>query len=281
VTVRRSVNAAKLPADVAAWRGRRVALFGKAGRACEANVTSFSMLGRVTPHFGTIARWDATGDFQGGQPLSEGEISQEAWDLTAGGIVGVSGRLLVAQLAPVSGSCDGALWGRAAEGATQPAEAAPRPAPLTPVEATHADGPTRDRALAELRKLPAYAEVQKEYEQIRAPGDAPRWEELRGVKTDVLVMATAPGASLVTVSVNAVAGCGDFGATMSAAWEMRGDKLTLVKEADGQALAPLSAVDVDGDGRVEMILEDGILRSSGTRYDRWERILVPFLDCGC
>jgi hypothetical protein len=94
-------------------------------------------------------------------------------------------------------------------------------------------------------------------------------------------MALPSGATLVTVSATAGTGCGDFGASLGAAWELGGPTPKLVTEPDGQGLVPSSAGDVDGDGRVEMIFPEGVLRSSGARYDRWEQLVIPFLDCGC
>ncbi len=92
-------------------------------------------------------------------------------------------------------------------------------------------------------------------------------------------MALPSGASLVTL--RASRGCSEFEATLSAAWEIGGPAPKLVKEPDAQPLLPSSAGDVDGDGSVEMIFDQGVLRSSGARYDRWEQLVVPYLDCGC
>jgi len=271
-TTRRGVDAAKLPAALTAWNGRRVELFGKASRACEVEVTGFALIGRVTPHFGTVARWNGTGDFQGEPRMPDREVADDAWGLSGGGgsASGEGGRILVAELKSASGDCASALWGRPAGGA-----------PVKLTEAVPADPKTRDLALAELRKLPAYAALQKDYEPQKGPNGTARWEDFDGAKPDVRVMAHAAGVTLVTVSATAGRGCGDFGGALSAAWEMRGSTLTLVKDADSEALAPMSAGDVDGDGRIELIFQEAVLRSSGARYDHWDRLVVPFLDCGC
>jgi hypothetical protein len=152
---------------------------------------------------------------------------------------------------------------------------------LTLAEAKPADDATRGKVLEELRKLPAWAELQKEYEAQKGAGDPAKWDEAKGQKPQIFVMELPGGLSLVTASVTAGEGCGAFGATLSAAWELKGGKLTLVRDADGQELIPLSAGDLDGDGRPEILLDEGVLRSSGTRYDRWDRLAIPFLDCGC
>ncbi|HSN99234.1 MAG TPA: hypothetical protein VLS89_13155 [Candidatus Nanopelagicales bacterium] len=289
VMTRRSVEAGKLPAEIAGFRGKRVELYGKSGRACVADVTGFSLLGRVTPHFGTVGRWDGKGESEGKPPLSSGEIAQEAWDLTAGSEAAPGGRLLVAMLSQVTGKCEEGLWGRVVEKGDGGAEtreakgdAKPKEAKaLAVVEAKAADDATREKVMAELRKLPTWAEIQKDYEGQKAGGDAAQWDGYQDAKPTVLVMELPGGVSLVTASVTAGAGCGGFGATLSAAWELKDGKLTLVRDPDGQGLLPLSAADVDGDGRFELFLQEGVIRSSGTRYDRWDRLAIPFLDCGC
>jgi len=265
VMVARTVDARKLPPELAAYRGKRLQLHGKAGLACEADVTSFNFLGRVRPHFGTVALWDGKGEPKTA-PISDGEIARDAWELSGSG-----GRMLVARVEPVKGSCDAALWARVAvadKAAPELAEAAP------------ADDATRDRALDALRKLPAYAELQKEFEQQGGKPEQ-RWEEHGGAKPVVLAAKHPSGVTLVTVSIRVGKGCDEFGATLSAVWEEKDGKLELVREPEGQELAPFSAGDVDGDGKLELIVEEGVLRTSGTRYDRWDQLQVPNLDCDC
>jgi hypothetical protein len=81
---------------------------------CEANITSFGLVGRVTPHFGTVARWDGKEEGAGGKAMGDGDIAQDAWALAGSGAEAPGGRLLVGQLFAINGKCDDAIWGRVA-----------------------------------------------------------------------------------------------------------------------------------------------------------------------
>src|SRR5262249_55283870 len=47
----RKVDAAKLPAPLRAWKGRRVRLYDFSGQVCEGTISAFEHLRRVIPHF--------------------------------------------------------------------------------------------------------------------------------------------------------------------------------------------------------------------------------------
>ncbi|AKT39502.1 nuclear transport factor 2 family protein [Chondromyces crocatus] len=311
----RTVDASKLPPELASVRGKRFELFGKAGKVCEATVTSFGLLGQVKPNASFVTRWDGK-DEASGEALGDVDVAKDAWDLSATrGEAG--GRVLTGLLFASQGKCDEALWGRPLPEAPKGGEAeagkeaaatdakaagdkakaagdkaksagdkakageeAPK-AETVVVEAKPADNTTRDKVLQDLRKLPAYAELQKEYEGLKAAGDPARWEEAQGSKQEVLVMELPSGVTLITATLSAGTGCGTFGGALSAVWESKGGKLTRVSEAFGEALPAVSAADVDGDGRFEIVFENGMLRSSGAHYEQWERLVVPALDSGC
>ncbi|EYF04880.1 nuclear transport factor 2 family protein [Chondromyces apiculatus] len=313
VLTSRMVDATKLPENLASFRGKRFELHGKTGKVCEATVTSFGAVGRVTPAATTVARWDAKGEGAVAS-LNTMDIARDAWDLSAsGGDTG--GRLLVAQIFPVQGTCDEALWGRvipepaapeapktdAAQkadtapktgaapkpaestkpGDTKAKESSAKPGPGVPAEARPADDATRDKVLEAFRKLPAYEAIQKEYGTAKAAGDPEHWEEFQGGKPEVFVMELPGGLTLIAANLSAGAACGGFGAALSAIWESKGGKLTLVREPEGETLRPWVADDVDGDGKFEILLEEGVLLTSGTRYDRWNRLAIPALGSGC
>lgn len=235
-------------------------------------MTGLALVGRSVPHFGTVGRWEGTGDFQGEPRVPDADVALEAWGLSegAGGPSGQGGRVLVADLQATAGDCKGALWGRAVGGAG-----------AAVFEAKAADEKTKTRALSAFRRLPAYAAMQKEYASQKGLQDPARWEDFESGKPEVRAIALPNGSALVTVSISAGTGCGSFGGTLSAAWRLANGVLTPVKDADGRALVPASAADVDGDGGMDFLFKQAVLRSYGGKYDRWEELIVPFLDCEC
>jgi len=256
-----------LPAEVAAWSGRKVELFGRSGLACTGTIGTLAVIGRVVPHFGTKAQWTSTGDFVGKPKPPAHQIADEAWDLSSGH--GESGRALVGEVRAESGDCKGALWGRVVQ-PEKPVIVADRPA----------DPATKELALAELRKTKAHAKLQRRYEAEKEPNAPPRWEDFDAKATALFF--DHPKGKIVTLSIHAGAGCETFGGTLSAAWELKGDRLVLIKDATGEELAPVSAGDVDGDGKVDLVLADqGLLRWKEGKLGPARKLYVPMLDCGC
>ncbi|MBS2016500.1 MAG: nuclear transport factor 2 family protein [Deltaproteobacteria bacterium] len=267
-TTRRTATG--LPADLAAWQGRSVELFDDHGVACRGTLGTIAIVGRVVPHFGRVSQWMGTGDFEGGPKASDATIARDAWELSGNTAAGDrDGRLLVAAVEADAGACKGALWGRPV--ATEVPKV---------VAAAPADAPTKALALAELRKTKAYGETQARYETEKEPSDPKRWEEL-DAHVDALTFAHPSGTTLVTLSITAGRGCGTFGATLGAAWELTGGKLVPVRDPDGEALVPVAATDVDGDGALDLLFREGLLRRQRGTYPTWNRLSIPFLDCGC
>ncbi|HJZ86643.1 MAG TPA: nuclear transport factor 2 family protein [Polyangia bacterium] len=254
MVVARSVDASRLPSALTSWRGRTLRLLSAGGKSCEAAVTGFRLIGRQVPHFGQREQWQGKA-----KPL----VAAEAWDQ--------SDHVLVATLAP---GCTG-TWARAAE----------LPAPAL-ADATPAEGALRAAALRELRRLPAYAAIQKSFREENPKGT---WEQAAdSPRVDVLVMR-ARGKTLVSVSARAGAGCGGFEGELFAVWEATGEKLSLRGTADGY-LVPAAAVDLDGDGTLEILyrgnwigdfLGQGVLRLEAGVYRFGETITVPYHDCPC
>jgi hypothetical protein len=268
----RNVAVDKLPAHLAAWAGRRVQLFGPSGLACEGTAARLSVVGRSEPHFGTLNRWTAAGDHAGEPRPPAAEIAQEAWGLSGGNGMLEAGRALVAEVHPEKGDCAGALWGRAEDPA--------RPLP-TLVAPADADPKTRTLALAEIRKTKHYAELQAAYEAEKEAKAPPRWEDYEPQAGSGVKVFVHPLGTLVVVSLVSGTGCGSFGGTLSAVYRLDGSALTPVREAEPRALSPVSAGDVDGDGRIDLVMREGLLRPKGDRYERFWHLEVPFYDCGC
>lgn len=267
VVVRHELEVGKLPEEVKAAVGRRVELFGPSGRVCAGVTTGLAVVGRVVPHFGVKARWTGTGDFEGEPRPPESEIAAEAWALSEGGAA-ESGRLLVAAVRPDEGRCEGALWARL-EGPSPPTLVASRPASAA----------LRDRALAELRKTKAYVEAQARYVSEKAAGDPARWEDFEA--TTKVVAFPHPTGTVVSVAVRAGAGCGTFGAMMSASWIERGGVLSPFGPAEAVDELPRSVGDIDGDGELDLVFEEALLRGAGGKAAARVSLPIPFLDCDC
>lgn len=254
-----AVRAGALPPALAGWAGKKVRLYGPSGPVCEGTLGVPSLVGRVIPHFGEVARWHGTGEHAGEAPLSKGAIARAAWGLAAG--ARPDGVVLAADLATSQGDCKGALW------------AQPASAPQARVaKAEEAGAPLAKKAVEALRKLPEYKEI-----QTGSEGPGP-WDE-RG-RTEVVVLRPASGGELLFVSANAVEGCGGFQGNLSAVFEVSGDRLQLAgKPGPVPPEMPAGVVQV-GAGRPEILFPERLLRGE-TGYDQVDALLIPNLDCGC
>ncbi|MFO0751549.1 MAG: hypothetical protein U1F43_38665 [Myxococcota bacterium] len=81
-------------------------------------------------------------------------------------------------------------------------------------------------------------------------------------------------------------GCGAFGASFGALFEVknRAGKPTFVLLSDPQG-GPTGevreVVDLDGDGDVEMLLEDGLIQRVGPVWQQTLDLAPPNFDCPC
>lgn len=258
---RSAVSTAELPANLSAWTGKRMRLYGSDGPVCTATLASPALVGRVMPHFGEVARWRGTSD-EGTPPLSKGQIARNAWDLAGG--AAPNGLLLTAAITEPEGDCSAALW-------AQPASEPER-------KVTKAEWATPERAqqvLAALRKLPAYKAIQA----TREPDKRGKPWDLEG-KTQVLVMGEPSGKSLAFIAAIANDGCGGFQGDLAAVFEIDGDKLRLAGEPMSAPLRmPVALIEV-GAGKREILFSEALLRGE-TGYDQLDALTIPFLDCGC
>jgi hypothetical protein len=230
--MRRPVDVAKLPPALARLAGMPIRLLDAAGERCQAKLGALLLRGRAISD-----GYDTADD-------------SEAWQMGA--------HLLVAKVDGDRRACAGATWARAAE----------LPVPVvTPAEAPSKE--VRRVALAAFGALPQSASIQKEFDvwYRRQHPDAskpPRWFARKKRGDWVRVLRSGPkGPTLVSVSESInEGGCenGVFGAVW-ALWEVQGDaahpQLVLRNAPDERmALTPSATVDVDGDGRVELLFDD-------------------------
>lgn len=260
---------ARVPEALQALQGKPLQLYGLRGKVCKARITGFVLLGRITPHFGTRQQWE----IKDRDPrMQDAQVANEAWALTSGQ---PGGRVLAGTLGPVSGDCKGALLARPAS-ATE----------LEVAAAKDADQALRTLALAAFRKLPAHATLQKEFAATVKGAKGP-WDTYLGATPRVVVMRHKKvNKILVAVTAQAGVGCGEFEAELWGAWQV-------VEQAGKQVLEPLAAppawqlyrpeaaLDVDGDGELELLIDGGLLRLGKDGYKEWQRLQVPNLDCHC
>ncbi len=129
--------------------------------------------------------------------------------------------------------------------------------------------------LADLRKLPAYTEIQA----TREPDKRGKPWDLEG-KTQVLVMQQPSGKSLAFIAAITNEGCGGFQGDLAAVFELDGETPRLAgKPMSAPLRMPVALIDA-GAGKQEILLPEALLRGE-TGYDQLDALVIPFLDCGC
>lgn len=229
-----------------AWIGTRARLFSMQGAACEADVVSLGLITRVAqPASHGLARVTRPATASEGAQLTPLPGAEDRAFKESGAEL-----YLVADLLP-TGSCDGAQW-------AQPASA---PDPYL------APGEQPSEALLSLansafKTLPDYLAIQQRYARVRKPGTVEEWEKLDSASISVEVFQHQPsGVTFVLATAVAFEGCGGFSAQLDTLWELVDEDTLLLRfqRPDPVAtLGALGAVDLDGDGRPELLLSDGV-----------------------
>jgi hypothetical protein len=266
VTVRRDVDVAALPAALARRAGRSVRLIGPSGVVCQGVIGPMSLVGRFEPHFGTRQDWEGKNHDIGepDAPLPVAHVATEAWDES------VAGRVLAAEVISTTGDCKRALFARAAS--------LPAPAIIAQQPAPHG---LAGKAVDALRRLPSYATIEQNYRQSSSGGPG-RWEVENG-STDVTFFG-GKNASYVWVSAQGGEVCSDFNAHLVALWKVEGEgtarpTFTLLHEGT-EDLLPVGVTDIDGDGSVELIGHERLLRR-GSEGHAIDSLAVPSFVCPC
>jgi hypothetical protein len=277
INVVREANPRRLPAELKAWIGQRVRLFNAQGPVCQATVSRLQLVGRGDP---------------------PGEVQNDAEEVWRS-----SSHLLVAVPPSDQKACAGAVWARAAS------LPLPRVFPARP-----ADARLQQAALRAFRALPEHGRLQTEYRKWQeTPGEGKKktskrrvshWDQLEPGNTRVLVIRRDTPA-LTLVSVSSRAGMADdddchdtFEGHLWGLWEVRQEtgKLRLLlrnRPSDKVSLVPTAAVDIDGDGELEILVsafydlaqpsssigplfyDTGIIRKTKDLYDDIEGLEVP------
>jgi hypothetical protein len=258
-TVSEKIDA--LPAEFAAWKGKKVRAFNEVGESCSAVVTGFRLIGRAIPHYETRQTWKG---------LAKEKVADEMWKIAAKSLIGLLD------------GCAGAKW------AQNPS--LPTPTFVRPIEA---DRETRARVLARFRALPPYREIQKKYDaEPSLERSSTRWEAHDGAHPDVRVFHVQVNGTAVTwVSVVAHVGDGcPFSGDLWALFEQRGKKFTLRNQPGRITIGSSQIADVDRDGIPEILFqgapgdygtERGLIRAIHGLWDEVTKLTIPYYDCTC
>lgn len=195
----------------------------RVGASCEARVTGFAVHSRVVPHFGVIETWKQ-------DKTSEAQKLAEAF---AAGT-----QVVVARLDGCAG---------------QGRYATPLASKPPVIGAKVDDRKLVGRALAEFATFPEAIKLQAEWE---ADGNTGSWLDKSDGAVEVFKHPTS-GQTLVSVPASAGDGCGgdEFHARVWMVFEVKGGKLEagiIAAEPPGKIL---EAVDIDGDGTLELLIE--------------------------
>lgn len=266
VTRARARNEA-LPEGVRSLAGGTLRMITAGGGQCRARLGEFEIVGRVDVHFSTEQRW-AGEDVDGNRVrrATRAEVAGDAW--------GVS-RLVVAARYTTEGACGDEIAAR------RESLAAP-----TVFTARAAEPAVAQRALARLRALPAWREVQEEYQRQPDAQRGRNWDEIEGGGAQAREWR-AEGSTRRFVTLETTLGgggiCGAFGAAMTLVFEVGGpDGLILyANERSPASFSPSHAVDLDGDGVPEFVTSRGLALKVGTVFRETNPDEFPNLDCGC
>jgi hypothetical protein len=209
-----------LPKAQAAWNGRAIAVYDKAGTACKTTVGALKLLSAVTPHFGTVQYW-TDGDGEGSPPATDEDIASEVFS--------EDNLLLVAEL----GACKGVV--------AVPDTA--KPLFLTPKAA---DAAMEKKAQDAFDALPAAKELQADFKTYGESGD---WYDAPQITT-----FDKGDTHYVVVVAQGGEGCGDWQGQLSAVFFVDGKGvLTPQENTDGLFVTPSAMADLDGNGTIEVI----------------------------
>lgn len=270
--VEQDLDPAALPESVRAWIGKPLEVYSAAGVACTTSIVALRARAEVVPHFGTVQYWEGwTPPGESPRPKApEQEIAEGIWGMGA-----MDGYTLVGTL---QDPCPAALW--AAPTYTKPSAFAPD----TP------SAEVLDLLQKELRRLPEAVEIQR----VFATSDAVRAKQdwLKEAKKSFVVFAPIRGIQTAVASVRVGEGCGDIEESLTVVFELdvrTAARVIRKRKLEGWGLMEArSALDLDGDGQLELLFGPNVLTEQITYWTPKqgayeEKVLrrVGFYDCPC
>jgi hypothetical protein len=267
-------GAKQLPEKLARYRGAKMQLLGSQGPTCQVTISELRIMRRISSN---------ERDYQ--------NAVSDAMD--------VSETVLAGAFQPQA-ACAGSTWARSA------ALPVPTVSPARPP-----DQATRSLVLAELSKLPAFRAIESDYRVWKKDGGRSFPDEPPGKNLDAkVVIATIPvagGRTLVTAQLGISLGesCGEsFDRSLWLVWERSepGPSGALVLKSpalEGITLDARAAVDVDGDGKPEIlfsgysnqlfhsmsgqpaVMEWGLLRAVDGQFGDFDGLELSSYVCPC
>jgi hypothetical protein len=257
---RQAVDAEQLPAELATIAGRELLLHARRGESCLATLGELELVRRTDPYERSLA-----GELEG---VLEPDDLDPGWESPA------SRAVLGGRIHTLDPACDGAVW----------ATLAGLPAPVVFASVEHAQVDDAEQlagaALAALRALPEYAEIDQIYSEVldETSTRAEPWEQHAGASPSFAFWRVGER-TLVGVDANVGGGCGDFGASLWALFELR-DGALLLRARDREAPFPSDVFDLEGDGRLELASGERLLLPTSTGVAVLD-VDVPYYGCPC
>jgi hypothetical protein len=248
-TGHRAVSQARLPEEFRKLASKAVEIFDAAGKRCVATVAGFELQARAEWHFGTLEEWKTT---------AKSTIATEVWAQAR--------PLLVAHLKDKKGSCGKPVFGRVAGSSS---------APVIP-----------------FREVKGAMLGQARAEGKAALANKARGEDLAGMTGFRLAKHDGDASqSLLFVSINPEECTPEATLSAELIWRLGLDRepasFTLLSSGDSDFRQALLAVDLDGDGRLEVIYEGwpreqiGIMTLRSPGEQRRVCVEIPYFDCPC
>jgi ketosteroid isomerase-like protein len=216
-----SVTPEELSAGSRAWLGREVTAYAANGKSCSGKVTRFEVRVQAVPHFGMRQAWNGELDEPKATPAQIAENIERMAQSQEHFVVGV-----------LDQACSGS-WASAA--------------PALPfIAAKPVEGALRGTAIAAFKALPAYVELQKRFlkENKGANGG---WEEASKLLR-VMELRAPNRPALLLVTARTDGGCDDFSGSLSAFWQVDGEKLTLLAPSFSDYVTLRGAIDQGASG---------------------------------
>jgi len=244
--------------ELSKWIGRDVKVLGSAG-VCQTKIEAVRLVAGVTPHFGEVQEWEGNVE-EGSKPLSKKQIAEKVFAIGETKVIGL-----------LKSDCGGVL--------AMPASVPdPRNLPLIDME------PLRERALRELRKLPEYQELQREFAESNKANARVAWETIDPAPALAIkaFLDEPKHERILAIGVGAGEGCGQFRGEMLVVFKISetGDWSVVGQSTD--LTMPEAAFDVSGAGDIVLVGADKVmwLSPTGSLIDEW-LLSWPNQDCPC
>jgi hypothetical protein len=244
----RAVEAARLPEAFRALGGKAVEVFDTKGKRCTATVGRFELQARATWHFGMIEQW---------KEAAQADIAKDVWRQAPS--------MLVAHLDALKGGCGDLVFGRLVGSSTAP--------------------------VVLFKKVDAALVPRARTKLVEAMAEKAKGEDLSRVEDFLLAENVSDATrSLLGISFDPELCTPDPSLSSETFWRVDLSKtpadFTVLSQGDSDVRTPLLAVDLDGDGDLEIIYRGwprepvGILKLGKGALQRWF-VEVPYYDCPC